>query len=265
MQASQNHAIVDFVFDGQPLTVVETIAQDAGRSTALAKYTVMHRVPSTRKWVPFTQLIPTPATLVSGALGSNLAAFQAVADGEFTIPIDGTDIDVTALDFTGITSLPDIPGVINAVIAAYGVMCSYDETNNIITFYSIDAGAAKSIGVLKAVSGGGGTDISGVAGPGGFLNAATGTGTATAGTSQTPDGIYTGAGATAAEIVAGDVTLSPIMKGGMGCRVYSDKVVFENSITLNSILVAENLTVQEAMEKRNIYMDSGYAGSAYES
>lgn len=54
--------------------------------------------------------------------------------------------------------------------------------------------------------------------------------------SNKPAGIYVGPEITAAAIVAGDVTLqdASILVGGMGVEVDTNKLVFENSLTLDS-------------------------------
>ena len=82
----------------------ETFFQDAGRATPLAIYTVVAQIAATRKWVPLTVVDPTltKGKLVCGAAGTAEAGFQAVADGEFTVSVDGVAMNITGLDFTGI-------------------------------------------------------------------------------------------------------------------------------------------------------------------
>lgn len=261
VQASRNLSIQQFVLDGQPETSYpETVLQDAARAIPLAKYTVMHQIPSTRKWQPFISVNPTSATLLCAAFGTNLAGIQAILDGEFRIPIDGVNVDITGLDFSGITALSDIPGVINTQLSEYSVVATWDDNDTTILFTHLEEGAGHSIGVLATVAGGGGTDIS-VAG---YLNGAAGT--VTLGTSQTPDGFYMGAGLTVAEMVAGDVTLQPIMNAGKNCNINESAIVFDGgTLTLNSILSEYGMTVRQYLIKNGFVPTTTYADSAYEN
>lgn len=263
VQTSTNLQIRQFLMDGNPQAEFPcTIAQDAARVTALAQWSWMHRVPATGKWVPFNDLEPSFANMVCGAYGANLAATQAVGDGEFAMVINGVTVDITGLVFTSITALSDIPGVINPELAPYGVQCSWDDNAGVVTFYALEPGAGFSISVLAAVSGGSGTDISGA----GFLNGLTGTGTLTAGDSQTPDGIYTGTGITAAEIAAGDVTLQPIWTVPNGAHINASAMVFDGGvIDQDSILIDHSMTVGQYIRNLGWIPVSTYADSAYEN
>lgn len=91
----------------------ETIVQDAGRIIDLEPKTVMAKVAGTANWYPLQEVNPaaTPATLLTGACGDPVA-FQAIADGEFSIPVDGVDIELTGLDFGDISTPLDTPAVL---------------------------------------------------------------------------------------------------------------------------------------------------------
>jgi hypothetical protein len=233
----------------------ETIAQDAGRSTVLASKTVMALNPDTNKWVPLTDVAPalTRATLVCGANGGNLAAYQAVSDGEFSITVDDVVIDVTGLDFSGILALGEIQDVIRAAILSQFDV-EYNGDTDTFSFASPTYGARSTITVLSTVSGGTGTDISGAS----FLNGASGTGTATQGTGgggvDIPRGIYLGGEITAAELVAGDVVDRPILVGGC-CTVDSGQVVYEGSLSATSVVEAENNTIRGVLGTNGIYLE----------
>jgi hypothetical protein len=89
-----------------------TILQDAGRVIPLAPYTLMAKIASSQKWVPLTDVTPTltGGNMVCGAIGGTLADFAALSDAEFAISVDGTLINVTGLDFTGIDTVEDRAG-----------------------------------------------------------------------------------------------------------------------------------------------------------
>lgn len=62
---------------------------------------------------------PVDATLVSGAAAtSDHTAWAAVSDGEFAITIDGVAYDITAIDFSSVTTMPEVADAIQAAIRA---------------------------------------------------------------------------------------------------------------------------------------------------
>lgn len=255
-----------FILSGESLArETETIAQDAGRSTALTSKTVMSLDPATNKWVPLTDVAPalTGAFLVCGANGGNLAAWQAVSDGEFSITVDGEVIDVTGVDTSGITALTEIVDILqNAVIGKVNVY--YDVGNDTFRFESKTLGTLSTITVLSTVSGGSGTDISGAS----FLNGASGTGTATQGTGNVatsiPRGIYLGGDIAASELVAGDVVDRPILVGGC-CTVDSGQVVYEGSLSATSVVEAENNIIRGVLGENGIYLEDTIDADEFEN
>lgn len=126
----------------------------------------------------------------------------------------------------------------------------YDGTA--FSFFSTTLGVGSSVSVLTAVSGGGGTDISGA----GYLNGLTGTGTATAGTggdgSTLPTGIILNSIPTAS-LVAGDVAGNLVLLGG-NVICDTDQVVLENSLTLNDVVISLSKTLSRALEDRGIWL-----------
>jgi hypothetical protein len=256
VQVRADYTNYAFILSGSPYSrEAETIAQDAGRSAALAPFTVMALNPATNKWVPLTDVAPalTSAFLVCGANGGNLAAWQAVSDGEFSFTVDGEVINVTGIDTSSITALTQIVDILqNAVIGKANVY--YDVLNDTFRFESKTQGTLSTITVLSAVSGGSGTDISGAS----FLNGASGTGTATQGTGgggvDIPQGIYLGGSITAAELVAGDVVNRPILIGG-ACTVDSSLVVLENSLAVTDIVEARNETIRGVLASKGIFLE----------
>ena len=185
----------------------------------------------------------------------------------------GTDISGTGFlnGLTGVGTVTNGTGgtgfgvqaadIINT--AALGKLtCEFDGSK--FRFFSPTLGVGSTASVLSAVSGGGGTDISGA----GYLNGLTGTGVATAGTGgggeDIPMGIYIGQAVTAAALAAADVTYCQIMIGGSDVRIASDLLVIENSLTLNSVVQVKQKTIADCLQEINIYVDSTRTFGNYE-
>ena len=107
-----------------------------------------------------------PGFLLGG--GSPTASggtWTAVSDGEFTISIDGTEYEVTGIDFTsGATTAALIAGKIQAALrtATGGLEEVYwDAAAGVFMIYSADVTVNSAVSKASAVSGGAGTDISG--------------------------------------------------------------------------------------------------------
>ncbi len=129
--------------------------------------------------------ITLPSTPANGYLtgGSSatavVATWNAVSDGEFTITIDGVEYDITGLDFSTASDMDDI-----ATIIQTGIRTATGNSETVV--WSTDhfvITAKTGVSVTSAVSGGSGTDISGV-GATEFMDSETGVGTPTAGTDK---------------------------------------------------------------------------------
>ena len=121
VQSSLNNFNVPFRRGGEGWNLdSETFEQDAGRAIALAPLTVMAQKALTRKWVPLNSVDPTltKGKMIAGAAGAAEAGFQAVADGEFTVAVDGVAMNITGLDFTGLEAPTATKG--NMVCGAAG-------------------------------------------------------------------------------------------------------------------------------------------------
>lgn len=235
-----------------------TFLQDAGRSAVLASFTVVSQQASDQKLIPLTDVNPalTSASLECGANGGNLAAWQAVGDGSFTIVVDGTSLDVTGLVFTAVGALTDIASIINIALAGRA-LCVYDQVGDVFWFFSLKKGLPEStITVLTA--GSAGTDISGA----GFLNGLTTVGTVTAATGEIsasiPAGIFWGEDIAAASLVAGDVTNQKLLVGGSNYILDEAKIVLENSLTLDDVIVPTSKTIRQHLEDLGIYTRDTY-------
>ena len=229
-----------------------TIEQDGARTAILYFLTVMSQQASDLKLLPLTDINPalTAASMLCGANGGDIAAWQAVGDGSLTITVDGTALDVTGMVFTGVSALTEIAGIINIGLAGRAV-CFYDDVGDTFTFLSLKTGLpASSVTVLSA--GTAGTDVTGTS----FLNGLTAVGTVTAATGEpsvaVPAGIYMGSEITAAALVAGDVDDQALLVGS-DKMIDEDKIVLENSLTLASVVVATGRTIRQHLEDMGIY------------
>lgn len=125
---------------------------------------------------------PTAAYLTGGTSATAvIATWQAVTDGEFTITINEETVNVTELDFSGAADMDAVAVIIqtgiNAVVSGREAVTVVWSTNKfIITGLSV-------VSVTSAVADGTGTDISGAGGTA-FMDAETGKGTATSGSSK---------------------------------------------------------------------------------
>ena len=89
-----------------------------------------------------------PAQLTGAVLTAaqqSLADWTAITDGELNITIDGTDINLTALDFSAVTNLNGIATIVSTALntALAGTSCVWTGSQFII--YGASAGAAGTI------------------------------------------------------------------------------------------------------------------------
>lgn len=229
----------------------KTILQDAARATALAFLTVMAEIPASGKLTPLIDInqVMTAAKLTCGANGGNLAAWQAVSDGEFKLDTDGTLHSITGVDTSGIAALTDILPILQAATAGLFTV-SYDVLGDVFIFTSLTMGITSTISYLTA--GAAGTDISGA----GFLNGLTGTGVITPSTgddgADEPAGIFMGDEIAAATIVAGDVDDQKLMIG-KDKMIDEDMIVLEGGLTLDSVITRTGLTIRKTLSNMGIY------------
>lgn len=107
------------------------------------------------------------AELRGGAVlanATNLALFTAISDGSFAVSIDGSNEDITGLDFTGDADFSEIALTIEAGLQAVATggftaaTCTHDDTRFYIS--SGTTGDTSTISFATAVSPATGTDIS---------------------------------------------------------------------------------------------------------
>lgn len=106
---------------------------------------------------------------VGADIEANLAAIQAVADGDIRVTLNGNDIDLTDLDFTNATSFADITTILQARLI--DVVVTSKATGFDLDSKKVGSSSAVTIAQLPA---GSGTDLSVV----GLFDAAGGTPTA---------------------------------------------------------------------------------------
>lgn len=104
----------------------------------------------------------------SANISTNLSNLQGVSNGDITVTLDGTDIDLEDLDFTGADSLADVATILQRKLTDVVVTAS----STALTFTSKKVGSTSAV-VVKALSGGSGTDLSGAT----YFNTSSGTAT----------------------------------------------------------------------------------------
>jgi len=92
-----------------------------------------------------------------------LASLIAVTSGDLKVTVDGTDYNLTGLNFTTAETLADIAAIIQQKI----VNCVVTNVGNTLVFTSEKVGATADV-TIGAVSGGTGTNLAGAS----YLNAA---------------------------------------------------------------------------------------------
>lgn len=212
----------------------ETLEQDAGRATPMAQYTVMGKKKVT---------VPTTGTADGGNTGDGTVTAVAAAGplkiGTYTLE------ETFAVTNGGVFKLTDPDGNIiadnltlrvGAGLATSFVVggLSFTITDGATDFAAGDKFTIAITALNKYVP----LDPAGVDGSGEFA------------------GIYIGDAILAATIVAGDVTVS-IVTNGDGAIVSSDKLVFENSAALTTILPSGK-TLREEMAALDISVADRY-------
>ena len=257
-----------FQLGGDAMAAIdETLAQDATRATAMAYGTILSKN-AAGKWGSLTDVSAEsliPAVLTCGANGGNLAAWQAVADGEFAIEINGTLTDFTAIRFDTIGALEEIEEVLNAALGGQ-LIAQYSSVTDTVSFNTPLGGVGQTLTVLTAVVAGSGTDISGT----GFLNGLTAVGVVVQGSVSDVSGIPAGVlvrALTAAQIVAADVTDLPVINFGRGLILDQDHITLENSLALTDIVYAggKNKSIRDVMNEIGITFKDTLSVDEYEN
>lgn len=244
VQTQMNISNIPFIRNGIAATKDLTILQDAGRSTALAPYTVMGK----------TCVAAGSITAAGTNSGNGTCTAFALAGGR-EIPIVGNYVaECTVVGSThggrfkltdpngnilnNMIDLPDTGGGVRVFIG------------NGITFTLTDGSANFAVGdkftlAVTAVNKYRPLNKAGVGG------------------SQFVRGIFIAESVTAAALVAGDVTGQSILIGG-GCYIDKNRLVFEGGETLATILNNGD-TIEEALAKMGIWCIDTIDISVYEA
>lgn len=213
----------------------ETLEQDAGRSAVFEQYTVMGKKKLT---------VPTTGTADAGNTGDGTVTAVAKIAGE--TKVGDYNLECTAAVANGgVFKLegPDGELIANGLVMTAGAGAATIFNAGGMTFTITDGAADFIVGdkftittvaVNKYVP----LDPAGIDGSGEFA------------------GIYLGDDIAAATIVAGDVTVG-IATHGDGAIVSADKLVFENSAALTTVLPSGK-TVREEMAALDISVADRY-------
>lgn len=235
VQARSNNSNYQFIIRGGAYDLDgQTLAQDAGRTTDVAPFTVFGKKLSA---------VPTTGTADAGNTG------------------DGT---CTAVAQLGGTNAP-------AVVGAYNLECTDAVTNGGVFKLEDPNGNLLASGLTMTAGAGAATvfNAGGLAftltdGATDFASGDKFAITVTAVNKLTPldpaavdgaqlfAGIYTQQAIATADIVAGDVSDIKIITGGESCLIDEDMLVFENSVTLATIM-PDGQTLQKHMEMIGIF------------
>lgn len=104
---------VAFILSGDTLMKEnETMSRIIGRAVPLAPKTVVAK--NGVQWLPLADVDPVeaPATCTTGAFGTDMVGFQAIADGDFGIDVDGEHLHITGCDFGDISTPLDTPATL---------------------------------------------------------------------------------------------------------------------------------------------------------
>jgi hypothetical protein len=148
------------------------VAEDFGTSSVTAQMAnaIFAQTPNLRSGDGRLVIIPmvgsvsaTQGDTVSADLTANLAAILAVTDGDLRVTIDGTNVDLTNVDFSAATDMDDVATILDDLLPNVIVTAAA----NVLTFKSKKVGDDSDV-IYLALPAGVGTDLAGV----GLLNAA---------------------------------------------------------------------------------------------
>jgi hypothetical protein len=121
--------------------------------------------------------VDVPSQLRGGVPLLDVEEWTLVDDGSFRINIDGTLANVTGLDFSLVTTLNGVASVIQAGLVAAGFVgstCVFDSKFQQFWITSGVSGSVSSMSYLTTATASVGTDISGLTGPGDYINGRSG-------------------------------------------------------------------------------------------
>lgn len=134
------------------------------------------------QYIPVSDhVIYTPAYMTGGnGAESTFSDWLAVLAGSFRLTLDGTAYNVDGINFTGVTDMDDVAGIIQTALrTASSTLVTVTWVTDHFLFTSANTTSASEVSVLETSTGTVGTDISG-AGASAWIDAETGRGVATA-------------------------------------------------------------------------------------
>lgn len=153
----------------------QQVADDYGTASKTAQMAnaIFAQAPNIRSGNGNLTIIPlqaavaaTEGTFETADLTSNLTALQAVSDGDIRVTLNGTNIDLTGVDFTSATDLDDVASILGQSLPNVNVT----QDAGVITLEAKTVGDDSDV-VLAQLPAGSGTDLSSA----GLLNVAGGT------------------------------------------------------------------------------------------
>lgn len=97
----------------------------------------------------------TAGKAVTKDISANINNFKSITNGALKVNVDGTDRTASSLNFSSITDLDDIAGVLDTALSTY---CTVEAIGNTIVFTSKTTGTSSSVALEDAASG---TNING--------------------------------------------------------------------------------------------------------
>jgi hypothetical protein len=236
VQISVNNSTVPFIRSGQTFTKEsETLLQDAARSTPLATFTLMGKVPVS---------LPTTGTADGGNTGDGTVTSVALAAG--VIPRGGIwELECIAAVANGGTFKLTDPGgniIRNDLVMTAGAGAA-------TTFYIPEAGMTFIItdGATDFIVGDKFTIEATVVGKWAAFDPDAVNG------ANIPKGIYQGYEIAAATIVAGDVLDLPMLVGG-ACTIDGNQLTIEGGATKDTVL-SSGKTIEETLFEIGIFIE----------
>jgi hypothetical protein len=120
--------------------------------------------------IPMVATSALPGDFTTANISANLASILAVDDGDLRVTINGTNYDLTGVDFTNADDFEDVATILQGKLVAATVEAFEESGNSGIKITSKKVGTSSTI-ALAAVPGGSGTALNGS----GYFNAAGGT------------------------------------------------------------------------------------------
>lgn len=196
----------------------------------------------------------TSGTWVSESLTSNLAALIAITNGDWKITVNSVIQNLTNLNFSQCTTLPQIAAVLQASL----IDCTVTATSSVLTITSNKVGTGGTIAV--ATYSGGGTDLNGSS----YFAGASGT--TTAGANSSGETVATAIARILPQaFFAGVITtayLEDTAISAAAAAVQAQDMLFLHQIATSTDIAGIATTIQTATDQKTrllVYLTGGQA------